>query len=85
MTVPCTEEVTDSRHELFDCTQTPLVLVSNYSDIGTVDGWVLCVGDMFKKYKLIGDENNQYYQTIGVKTMKLEARCGTWKGNKNFR
>jgi len=38
--VPRTEEVTGSRQDLFDCTHTPLVLVSNYSDIGPVDQWV---------------------------------------------
>ena len=36
-TVPRTEEVTDQRHDLFDCTHTPLVLVSNYSHISPVD------------------------------------------------
>jgi hypothetical protein len=39
--VPQTEEVTDSWHDLFDCTHTPLVLVSNYSDdVGPVERWV---------------------------------------------
>jgi hypothetical protein len=39
-TVPRTEEVTDSRQDLFYCTHTPLVLVSNNSDVGPVDRWV---------------------------------------------
>ena len=38
--VPRTEEVTDSRQDLFNCTLTPLVLVSNYSDVGPVDQWM---------------------------------------------
>ena len=38
--VPRTEEVTDSRQDLFDRTHTPLVLVGNYSDVGPVDRWV---------------------------------------------
>ena len=38
--MPRTEEVTDSRQDLFDRTHTPLVLVGNYSDVGPVDRWV---------------------------------------------
>ena len=38
--MPRTEEVTDSRQDLFNCTLTPLVLVSNYSDVGPVDRWM---------------------------------------------
>jgi len=38
--VPRTEEVTDSRQDFVNCTHTPLVLVSNNSDIGPVDRWV---------------------------------------------
>jgi hypothetical protein len=35
--------------------------------------------------KLKGDINYQYYQTSGVKTLRIEARCGIWKGNETIR
>ena len=61
MLVPRTEEVTDSRQELFYCTRTPLVLVSNYSDVGPVDQWVRL--------------NNKLLPTCGVLISKDDSKA----------